>query len=182
MPMIMRRRSNPQKGIALIESLVSLLVLALGVLGLLGMQLRTMTENQTANYRLIAARLSEDLFERIKTNPGGMGGLAQYTVGWGAATAAGTNCATAVCNATQKAAWDLVQWKAVVAASLPAGQATSFIAPSDTRQLGIMIAWRANERSTSSGYTSWFNVNVSDGGVTVSCPADRICHLAYGQP
>jgi type IV pilus assembly protein PilV len=180
---------NPykQQGVALIESLVSLLILAIGVLGLLGIQLRTLTDNQTSNYRQVAVRLADDLFERVKANPGGWANMGQYATNWGAVAAAGTNCATTTCNATQKAAWDVAQWKAVVTATLPSGDATAFISPTDARQIGVMIAWRVNERSMASTaddatYVAPFTVNVTDGGFTRNCPANRICHIAYAQP
>lgn len=175
-------RIQRQRGISLLESLVSLLMLALGVLGLLGVQLRTMTESQTGNSRLIAARLSDDLFERLKSNPGGWATMGNYVVGWGAAPAAGTNCAAANCTVAQKATWEIAQWKTLVGNTLPSGQATVFVSPSDPRQLGVMIAWRSNERSAAADYVAPFVEPVADGALAVNCPASRICHLAYSQP
>lgn len=172
-----------ERGISLLESLVSLFILALGVLGLLSVQLRTMTETQSSSNRIVAARLADDLFERMKTNPSGWTAVGQYAVAWGTAPTAAINCATAACNSAQKAAWDLVQWKALVAATIPSGQGLSFVSPIDARQLGVMIGWRANERSTAADYVAPFNVNVVSGGATIAqCPANLICHVAYAQP
>ncbi len=179
---IVRTDAPRQKGMALIEALVSLLILALGVMGLLAVQVRTVTENQSSNYRQVAVRLADDLFERIKANPGGWTTASQYAVGWGNAPAANTNCTTSACTAAQKAAWDVVQWKALVTATLPAGTATAFVSPSDPRQMGVMIGWRANEASQSADYVSPFNVDVAEGGFAVTCPASLICHRAYAQP
>ena len=169
------------RGLALLESLASMVVLGLGVMALLGTQLRTVAENRTANSRQVAVRLADDLLERLKTNPLGWGAVPLYEVGWGTAPAATTNCGTTACSGQQKAAWDLVQWKANVAAALPGGQATAFVA-TDPRQLGVMIAWRANERSTDTAYVTPFNVNVGQGNRSFACPADLICHVTYGQP
>ena len=171
---------HAQRGISLLESLISLLILALGVLGLLSVQLRTITETQTASHRIVATRLTDDLFERIKSNPGGWSSLNQYTVGFGAAPAGG-DCVAAACTAAQKAAWDINQWKALVASSLPLGTATSFVSPTDVRQIGVMIGWRANERSADADFVAPFNTDVADGALAVTCPANRICFLAYGQ-
>jgi type IV pilus assembly protein PilV len=44
------RPQASQRGVSLIESLVAMVVLAFGVLGLLGAQLRTMVNNQNANH------------------------------------------------------------------------------------------------------------------------------------
>lgn len=176
---------HSQQGISLLESLVSLFILALGVLGLLSVQLRTMTETQTSNNRIVASRLADDLFERMKTNPSGWAAVGQYAVGWGLAPTAAINCAAAACNPAQKAAWDLVQWKALVAATLPLGQALSFASPVDARQLGVMIGWRANESNPNAAadYVAPFNANVVSGGATLAqCPVNLICHVAYAQP
>lgn len=177
-----RRPRRPSRGVALLEALVATLVLAVGVLGLLGAQVRSMAENRTANHRQVALRLADDLRERMATNPLGWAAVNPYVVGWGAAPAAGTDCTATPCTGAEKAAWDLVQWKQNVGNSLPQGQATTFISPADPRQLGVMIAWTANERSTAADHVAPFNVDVSDGGTVVNCPADRICHLAYVQP
>jgi type IV pilus assembly protein PilV len=176
--------NSPQKqhGLALIESLVSLLILALGVLGLLGVQLRTLAENQTSTSRLLAGRLADDLFERLKTNPDSWTQLNNYVVGWGAATPAPANCGAVNCTPLQRAQWDMDQWKTLVAQTLPAGQATAFVSPTDARQLGVMLAWRANEQVSAADYINPFNVNVTDGAITVACPANLICHIAYAQP
>lgn len=176
-------RSN-QTGISLIESLVALLVLALGVLGLLGVQLRTAVESRTGTHRMQAARLAEDLSERVKSNPLGVAAIAQYAVGWGAAPAAPVNCTTGTCTGAQAAAFDLVRWKSSVTNTLPSGVATSFVSGTDARQLGVMIGWAANEANPtgSADYVAPFNVNVNAGGVSVNCPAGLICHLVYAQP
>jgi type IV pilus assembly protein PilV len=179
------RRRGPgkvQSGAALLEALVAMLVLAVGVVGLLAAQMRSMSENRTANHRQLALRLADDLKERMTTNPLGWAAVNPYVVGWGAPPAAGMNCAVNACTGPEKAAWDLVQWKQRVGNSLPQGQATTFISPSDPRQLGVMIAWVANERSTAADHLAPFNVNVSDGATVVNCPAGLICHLTYLQP
>lgn len=68
---IHRTRARRQQGLTLLESLVAIVVLALGVLGMLGVQMRTLAETQTGVRRAQAVRLIEDLSERIKSNPRG---------------------------------------------------------------------------------------------------------------
>ena len=66
----MQNTSNPsQRGITLIESLVAIVIAALGILGILGMQMRTLTDTQTSVRRAQAIRLIDDLSERIKVCP-----------------------------------------------------------------------------------------------------------------
>jgi len=183
-----------QSGVSLLESLVSLLVLALGVLGMLGIQLKSLSDNQSATQRAIAVRLAEDLFERIKASPQGLGGIditaySANTVGstWPAMTAPASSamCNTNPCSAAQQAAFDLWRWQNLVQQSLPGGQATTFISPVDAEQLGVMIAWRLRQTDSSTDAAanteraSWLNVDVAGGPI---CPANSACMVAYGKP
>lgn len=58
-----------QAGVGLLESLVAVSILALAVLGMLGVQLRTLAEIQASVRRAQSVRLIEDFAERIKTHP-----------------------------------------------------------------------------------------------------------------
>lgn len=182
---------HQQSGVSLLESLVALLVLALGVLGMLGVQLKSLSDNQSATQRAIATRLAEDLFERIKASPQGLGGVTvnTYSVGgaWAAlaAPAAAANCLSNPCSATQQAAFDLWRWQTTVRETLPGGNATTFISPSDPEQLGVMVAWRLRQTDLSTTTAAndqraaWLNVDVANGA---ACPANSVCMVAYGKP
>jgi hypothetical protein len=79
-------------------------------------------------------------------------------------------------------AYDLWAWRTLVRASLPATDVNIFLAagetvPEDRRQLGVMISWRENERDNDTAYKN--PISTSTDGGTVSCPADRTCHLQY---
>ena len=43
----MLKKNNLQRGVSLIESLVAIVVTALGILGILGVQMRTLADTQT---------------------------------------------------------------------------------------------------------------------------------------
>lgn len=182
---IRHTRARRQQGLTLLESLVAIVVLALGVLGMLGVQMRTLAETQTGVRRAQAVRLIEDLSERIKSNPRGLDQLDDYVADWDASVAAATDCSSAACTPAQLAAWDLKAWRDSVAETLPLGQAATF-ASSDTdedgarRLLGVMVGWRVNERETEadSTYTTSFSVDTA----TQACPEGLICHLVYIQP
>lgn len=63
--MSMLHSNHPeQQGIAMIEALVALLVLAFGVLGLARLQINALTESRHSNARAIAVQLAADLSER----------------------------------------------------------------------------------------------------------------------
>jgi type IV pilus assembly protein PilV len=71
-------RAKKQLGITLLESLIAIVVAALGILGILGVQMRTLTDTQTS-MRTQAIRLIEDLSERMKVNPNALLSIGDYT-------------------------------------------------------------------------------------------------------
>ncbi|MFC7206114.1 type IV pilus modification protein PilV [Comamonas endophytica] len=183
-----------QRGVTLIESLVAIVVMALGVLGILGVQMRTLADTQTSVRRAQAVRLIEDLSERIRVNPNGLSLLASYAIDTPepAATPGATelaalrtlqaSCTTSACSGAQLISRDRALWLATVQQTLPLGHARVFLVasedtPVDRRQLGVMISWRENERTAAAGLQP---PATSSGGV--SCPAERSCHVQYIQP
>lgn len=177
-----------QWGVSLIESLVALVVTSLGVLGILGMQMRTLADSQITVRRAQAVRLIEDLSERIQINPGGSFALQWYVADWGdAASQACTSCSN-----QELAKKDVYQWKTTVQKTLPLGDARIFFSAAEVggsdenrRQLGVIVSWRENERhhlkadgSKDSAYTVPFNIP-DNGDISGACPENSICHLQY---
>ena len=185
-----------QRGITLLESLAAIVVMALGVLGILGVQMRTLADSQTSVRRAQAVRMIEDLSERIRMNPRGLAELKQYTLAWETKPAKAGNCTTTACNSTNLATDDKNLWLANVQQTLPLGDATVFLAADETvdanrRQLGVMISWRENEKMPSgtsaadkAERTTYRAVlqPAATGANKPVCPADRSCHLQYIQP
>ncbi len=182
--------SKYQRGISLIESLVAMVVVALGILGILGVQMRTLIDTSTTVRRAQAIRLIEDLGERMKTNPNALGNIGAYVSAFNVEPTVGS-CA-AGCDSAQLAAYDLAVWKKAIKASLPLGQASVFVPPAESgagvqgRQLGVVIAWRENEaegRKTDDIDNT--KVRQTDGtfvagtSAASACPADFTCHLQY---
>ena len=190
MPPQSRRR---QRGISLIESLIALVVAALGILGVVGVQMRTLTDTSTTVRRAQAIRLIEDFSERLKVNPNALTILSSYESGFSATVSEPANkCTTDPgCTNAQQAAFDVATWKETVKNSLPAGEASIFIAPGETaesnrRQLGVMIAWRENEREgtktddiDATKVRGKNNTLYSAAGTAVSCPTNKTCHVQY---
>lgn len=182
-------KNKHQRGIALIESLVAIVITALGILGILGVQMRTLSDTSTTVRRAQAIRLIDDLGERMRTNPNAMVNLGSYVSNFATNPAVGS-CASG-CDHAALAAYDLAVWKQAVRNSLPLGQAEIFIPPAEAgvaaaqrRQLGVMIAWRENEgdgRKTDDIDATKVrdNSGTLTDGATLACPADRICHLQY---
>lgn len=183
------QRPQRQRGISLIESLVALVVAALGILGIVGVQMRTLADTQTSVRRAQAVLLIEDLSERMKVNPNALNNLDSYTSKFDDTPTLGS-CANA-CSPADQASYDLARWKETVKANLPLGQASIFVAKGETddanrRQLGVMISWRENERvakvsdTDDADATSYRGaINASTGGGDVACPNGSTCHLQY---
>ena len=76
--------SRRQRGITLIESLVAIVVAALGILGIVGVQMRTLADTSTSLRRAQAIRLIEDLGERMRTNPSALANLNTYVANFAA--------------------------------------------------------------------------------------------------
>lgn len=187
-----------QRGVSLVESLVAIVVAALGILGVIGVQMRTLSDSQTSVYRAQAIRAIEDLSERMKTHPNALVNINNFTVGWRSGPAPTPQATklcqgTTDCTAAEFAAYDLTEWKRSLERSLPLGDATVFFAPAETtagsrRQLGVMIRWRENERSTDNAYLASLLTTATDLGGDAAVPACNAsptstprytCHLQY---
>ena len=177
---------QPQRGITLLESLVAIVVMALGILGILGVQMRTLSDTQTGVRRAQAIRLIEDMGERMKANPSALANLSSYVSNF-AASPTVPSCASG-CTAANLATNDGAVWKRTVRESLPLGKASIFVAPGEAdgnrRQLGVIVAWRENERDgMSTTDKAAINATLTAGAgtdtATNACPADHTCHLQY---
>lgn len=195
---MMNNKPSSQRGVSLIEALVALMVLALGVMGMAGIQTRTLVESRTTNSRALTLQMADDLLDRmqgnsaIRLNPPAVN---PYVVGWGALAAPPVDCFTAVCNGAQLAAFDLTQWKAALARVLPAGDAQVFQSNTDSAQFGVLIGWTETQAKNQGQATGAEATLFSDaiairnaanavgtGVAGVACPAGRICHLVYIRP
>lgn len=178
-----------QGGFTLLESLIALVITAVALLGMIGVQLRSLADTQTGVRRAQAVRLIEDLSERIQANPQALLVLDQYAKAWGARTGNGPACTKDPCDATALAQHDIDQWRQAVKATLPLADATTFLVAGETvagtrRQLGVMVSWRENEtvRADASYRKPWNMSSTDSKSAAISCPSGSICHLQFLQP
>ncbi len=102
------------KGYSLIEVLVSVVVLALGFLGMTSLQTKSLQNNQNAVLRTQAAYLSYEMLEKIRGNP--VANAIDIYVGNNGVTSA-TNCLTTSCDQNDLAAFDVLSWKCAINSS-----------------------------------------------------------------
>ena len=172
-----------QRGITLIESLVALVILALGILGLIGFQLQTLRDTKDSVGRARAIVSIQDIGERMRINPNATS--ANYTSNFGAVAMPNPNCTAAPCTVTQLAAFDIWRWKTNVAAALPGGQAAITPSATDARQFAVMVGWlenRADATATDAVARTVTKSTVVGGTTALACPAGLTCHLVYVQP
>lgn len=122
---------NKAAGFTLIEVLVSVLVLAAGLLGLAALQANGVKNNQLAYNRSQAVHLAQDIADRIRANPGALityadvnaNGTQDYSESPPMPSAAiVAACSTAAgCTPAELAKTDINQWQAALAAVLPSG-------------------------------------------------------------
>lgn len=178
--------SRRETGISLIESLVALLVLALGILGIAGLQTRSLVDTRITNSRAVAASMVDDLSERMQFNLGAQLLPANpYLIGWGALPA-NPGCRPGPCTPQQIAAMDMNEWKQTLAALLPRGDAAVFQSPLDPTQIGVLIGWTNNvsDQANAEGDNGRFIApqTINTGVAGQACPAGLICHLVYIRP
>jgi type IV pilus assembly protein PilV len=192
-------RVSSQRGVSLIEALVALLVLALGIMGMAGIQTRTLVESRTTNSRSIALQMADDLLDRMQANSAirlDPPAVNPYVVDWNAGNAApATDCTAEACTGAELAAFDLFQWKTSLAQTLAGGDARVFQSNTDPSQFGILIGWSEtlakNEAEAAGAEATLFDdavavrnaANAVGTGVAgINCPVGRICHLVYIRP
>lgn len=128
-----------QRGFGMVETLVSMAVLSVGLLGLAGLQAAGARANYNAYLHSQAAMISQDMFERIRGNEDG-----NYLVGMGAVVPAGAADCLGTgpnCDADTLARYDMVFLKCVtgviavdacanrgISSQLPSGDASIAVA------------------------------------------------------
>jgi type IV pilus assembly protein PilV len=130
-----------QRGVTLLEVMISIIVVSLGLIGVLGSHAKGFANTSSAGYRTQASWMAGAIVERARSNLAG-----DYTIAIGAAT-----------GGTGQAANDLAAWKAQLARALPAGDArvevvgmADPINGSNVRQMRVLVRWD-DRRATGEG-------------------------------
>ena len=139
MKAVMRRRQG-QHGSTLIEVLISILVVAIGLLGYAGLLLNTQKKNNDAYYRTQATLMASDMLESMRANsaPALQG---DYNIAVGSAP-----------TASGMAGADLARWKNNLAEGLPAGNGS--VSVDLQGNATIVIQWDGSGTSVPTAFTT----------------------------
>jgi len=113
------RLPRPQLGFTLIETMVALLVISVGMIGVAALHGQALASSGIALRRSVAIGFASDIADRVRVNRGA--GVAYQ------AAAADNNCDDPTggggvdCTPAQMAAHDLFVWRAQIAQNLPGG-------------------------------------------------------------
>lgn len=137
------------RGFAMLEALVSILILSIGVLGMVGMQSAAIRYEQNSWARSAVSMMAGDIAERIRANVGtANNSVYVYSTSYadertlingGSAFTLSTDCSTAVCTPDQLASFDLITWRNSLNRLAPGS--VGFIAGSSDTAYVVTIAW-----------------------------------------
>lgn len=130
----------------MLEILVTIIVIAIGVLGAAALQVTTLKNLSSSHSATVAALVAEDLSERMRANPTAV--LADNYV-HSAKPGNYTDCAANPCNEAQLAQYDVGTWWDQLTALLPSGKG-EVTRNAGTDTFVVTVRWD-EDRSGSSG-------------------------------
>ena len=141
-----RKAIVPRKyrGDTMIEVLVTVLILAVGVLGVAAMQVTTLKNLNSSYSTGVAALVTDDFVERMRANDSvATAGTYIHST----APTGSTDCVANVCTATQLADYDMATWWALMSTTLPlaSGQVTRV---GGTNTFVVTVRWDDNRNGS----------------------------------
>lgn len=158
------------RGVTLVEMMVAILVLAIGLLGMAGLQAATSKYKVNSWARSATATLMSDLSERVRVNPFAAGPgytdpllenqpstLSKFLIDddWDSQQEDGLSiskdCSTSTCTDAERATYDLLKWRRNVRSSLPQGAA--MIEGDRAAGITLTLMWMDKEQAKATAST-----------------------------
>lgn len=142
--------ARAQSGTGLVEVSISLLVLAVGTLGLGSLQIASKRMGFEAVQRGEAALLAADLLERMRANRVALAAYNAAGIGEGSGTPVGVpqnDCRLDRCSPAQRGAWDIWSWQQALDGASTSGGGGGLVRPTACvvvtgRSVTVEIAWQ----------------------------------------
>ncbi len=178
-----------ERGTSMIEVLVSLVIVAFGLLGLLGLQARALSFQKDSFDGRAAAELASQISDRVKSNMLGFANRAYNDdMDPGAAPIAFGGCANAAaCTAAEIAVRDQARWQEEVRRRLPS--AAVYLVPDNANPAGwprfitVTIAWQEPLQTNAAGGMQVADPTCVDVRANLfNLPQDYRCYRAAVAP
>ena len=138
----------------MIEILITLVLVAIAMLGTAALQLNAMRLNKGSQFRTQAIFLASDIMERMEANKAGAI-AGNYALALASApSVTSTYCSVAICDSASLAAWDVSQWGGAISNLLPqASWSITQTTLNNPSTYSIVISWkdRSDVRTIDSG-------------------------------
>jgi type IV pilus assembly protein PilV len=158
---VSRPSHRRQRGVSMIEALVTLAIFSFGLLGAAGLMLSGINRSNVANMRSIATMQANEIVDRMRANIEGVKNSNYATASIYAAappSCANPNCETASCAANDVAAYDACKWNQRNAQLLPYGRGVVEETIKDTvHSFDIAVCWNEDKGSTTTCATDSTN-------------------------
>jgi type IV pilus assembly protein PilV len=155
--------ARAQAGFTLLEVLITIVIVAVGLLGTAALQAYAIKVSQGGQFRTQAVLLATDLLERLEAN-NAAAATGSYVADLPRTTAA-SDCSAASCTASEMAAYDLSRFQERMQAALPDSSASITRDGAGPWVYQIKITWKERsfkQKSTTSstGNTETFSYTV----------------------
>lgn len=172
--------NQKQAGATLIEILITMVIVAVGILGIAGMQLASAKYQQGSISRITATTHAQVIAERIRANANVLNGATDASSyraedAYASATTLPNNPSCGLggtaCSSSESAQRDLREWRQMIARELPGGRGsifrvTNLDGTSAPTSRSVIIMW--NEKSSDS------DDNLGAAPTDNNCPAPRV--------
>lgn len=187
---MMKSGRRPSRGVTLIEVLVSMLIMALGMVSLAALQGYTVRYQLGSVQRVQLSGLLSDYAERVRANltqAPGVVSTSFYLVSdnWQtqsthATPTATKDCATSTCSSSDVAEYDKAQWLGAVRKALPQGSAIV----TGTASSGLTVTFMWTDKEYTSGGVSSLVARTAAKCTAALSGADQqtCCPEAAGAP
>lgn len=134
------KRASSQSGVALLEVLITAIVLAIGLMGMAALQMRSVQFNHAAYLRSQANVLAADMADRLRLDPVNAR-AGSYDITYGASSTGSSFIAT-----------ERADWLATLASALPGGQGQVTCTATLCR---ISVHWKESAQANNDTYVEF---------------------------